>query len=90
MASETVRKHPFHMVEPSPWPAVGTAAALTMVFGGVWFMKEGPIYLFLAGVALLVYASYGWWRDVIAEARNGVDHTDVVRHGLRMAMVLFR
>ncbi len=89
MASDTVRKHPFHMVQPSPWPAVGTVAAFTMAVGGIWFMKGGPIYGFLAGVAILIYTGYGWWRDVVAEARNGVDHTDVVRHGLRMGMVLF-
>ncbi len=89
MASDTVKKHPYHMVNPSHWPAVGTLAALIMVFGGVWYMKEGPIYLFLAGVALLVYTSWGWWRDVVAESRNGVDHTGVVRKGLRMGMVFF-
>ena len=89
MASDTVKKHPYHMVGPSPWPVVGALAALIMVFGGVWYMKEGPIYLFLGGVGLLFYASWGWWRDVIAESRNGVDHTDFVRHGLRMGMVMF-
>jgi len=90
MAIDTAaKKHPYHMVNPSPWPAVGTLAALLMVYGGVWFMKDGPIYLFLLGLAILLYTFWGWWRDVIAEARNGVDHTDVVRHGLRMGMVLF-
>ena len=30
MASETTKRHPWHLVEPSPWPAVGTVAALCM------------------------------------------------------------
>ena len=89
MQGDTTKKHPYHMVLPSPWPAVGTVAALTMVFGGVWFMKGGPIYLFLLGVAILLYTFYGWWRDVVAEAQGGIDHTDVVRRGLRMGMVFF-
>ncbi len=88
MATEA-KTHPYHMVSPSPWPAVGTVAALTMAFGGVWFMKGGPIILFLTGLAILFYTFIGWGRDVVAEARNGVDHTDVVRHGLRLGMVLF-
>jgi len=88
MASEaTTKKHPYHMVEPSPWPAVGTVAAFLMATGGIWFMHGGPLYLFLAGVAVLLCTFYGWWRDVIAE--SDVDHNDVVRHGLRVGMVLF-
>ncbi|MBC8339149.1 MAG: cytochrome c oxidase subunit 3 [Rhodospirillales bacterium] len=89
MASDTVKKHPFHMVPPSKWPLVGTIAALTMAFGGVWYMKEGPIYLFLVGVGILLYTAWGWWRDVVTEGRSGVDHTETVRHGLRMGMVFF-
>ena len=37
MASDvTHKKHPWHMVAPSPWPAVGSAGALTMAIGGIW------------------------------------------------------
>ncbi len=89
MASETIKSHPYHMVAPSPWPAVGSLAALVMAFGGVWCMKGGPIWRFVQGVLILVWVFYRWWRDIVAEARSGVDHTDTVRHGLRMGMVLF-
>ncbi len=89
MASDTARKHPYHMVPPSPWPAVGTLAALMLVFGGVWYMKEGPIYLLLTGLALVLWVFYRWWRGVVIESRSSTDHTDVVRHGLRMGMVFF-
>ena len=88
MAS-TERTHPYHMVSPSKWPFVGSVAALVMATGGVWYMHEGPIYGFLVGLALMLYTMYGWWRDVVNEAEGGVDHTDTVRHGLRMGMVLF-
>ena len=64
-------------------------AALGVGFGGVWDLKEGPIWVFVQGVLILLWVSYRWWRDVVAEGRGGVDHTDVVRHGLRMGMVLF-
>ena len=89
MAGDTARKHPYHMVEPSPWPAVGTLAALIMALGGVWYMKGGPIWLFLQGVLVLLWMFYRWGRDVVAESRSGFDHTDVVRKGLRIGMVLF-
>ena len=33
-------QHPYHLVEPSPWPAVGSAAAFITAIGGVMFMHE--------------------------------------------------
>ena len=83
------RTHPYHLVAPSKWPFVGSLAALSMAVGGIWYMHEGPIYGFLAGLVLMLYTMFGWWKDVVAEAESGVDHTDTVRHGLRMGMVLF-
>ena len=88
MASET-KTHPWHMVEPSPWPMVGTIGAFCMAIGGIWYMQEGPLWGFLAGLAIVLYCMYGWWRDVVKEAENGTDHTPVVKTGLRMGMVLF-
>ena len=37
-------KHPYHLVDPSPWPALGALAALCLTAGLVLFMHE------LAGV----------------------------------------
>ena len=88
MATET-KTHPYHMVSPSPWPVIGTVAALMIAFGGVWYMKGGPIILLATGLVFLLWTFAGWGRDIVAEARSGVDHTDVVRHGLRLGMVLF-
>ena len=34
------QQHPYHLVEPSPWPAVGSAAAFITAIGGVMFMHE--------------------------------------------------
>ncbi|MBT3238493.1 MAG: cytochrome c oxidase subunit 3 [Rhodospirillaceae bacterium] len=89
MSSEQVKKHPFHMVEPSGWPIVGTIGAFVMAVGGIWYMQEGPLYGFLAGLAIVLYCMFGWWRDVVKEAQNGEDHTPVVQHGLRVGMILF-
>jgi len=87
--SSDAKTHPYHMVNPSPWPIVGTLGAFTMATGGIWFMQEGPLWLLLVGLAIVLYCMFGWWRDVVNEAENGVDHTEVVQHGLRMGMILF-
>ena len=34
------QQHPYHLVEPSPWPAVGSAAAFITAIGGVMFMHD--------------------------------------------------
>jgi len=85
----TTHKHPWHMVDPSPWPVVGAAAALLTAFGLIWYMHEGPIWLFLVGVAGLLVTFWGWWRDVIAEGTHQGHHTDPVSTGLRLGMILF-
>ena len=32
-------KHDYHLVSPSPWPLIGSVAALVLAFGAVTFMK---------------------------------------------------
>ncbi len=89
MASDAVKNHPFHIVNPSPWPAIGSLGAFISACGGIWYMQGGPIWGFAAGMAVVFYTMFGWWREVIAEGNNGVDHTHEVRHGLRVGMLLF-
>ena len=87
-------KHDYHLVDPSPWPLVGSIAATIMALGGVTWMKglfglpEGTSWLFFAGLAGVLFTMLGWWADVVKEANRG-DHTPVVSIGLRYGMVLF-
>jgi len=87
--SSAVKSHPYHMVEPSKWPFIGAFGALVAAIGGIIYMDEGPIIGFYIGLAIILVTMCGWWRDVVREANNGVDHTVTVRHGLRVGMVLF-
>ncbi len=89
METHAAKTHPFHMVDPSPWPFVGTVSALVVAVGGIWFMHSGPPWVLLAGFALLLTTFIGWWRDVVKESRAGVYHTAVVAHGLRVGVLLF-
>jgi cytochrome c oxidase subunit 3 len=87
-------KHDYHLVDPSPWPLVGSIAAAVMAFGGVIWMKglfgleKHTAWVFYAGVAGVLYTMLGWWMDVVKEANRG-DHTPVVSLGLRYGMILF-
>jgi cytochrome c oxidase subunit III len=87
-------KHDYHLVNPSPWPLVGSAAAVVMAMGGVAWMKGLfglPVHtswLFFLGLAGVLFTMIAWWRDVVNEANAG-DHTPVVSIGLRYGMILF-
>ena len=93
MAQDAV-KHDYHLVNPSPWPLVGSMAAMIMAIGGVVWMKglfgleKGTWWLFALGFAGVIYTFIGWWLEVIKEANAG-DHTPVVAIGLRYGMILF-
>lgn len=95
--------HDYHLVNPSPWPLVASAAVTVMMIGAVVWMKglvgadAGPIgslfakghqALFFAGLAGVLFSMVGWWSDVIKESKAG-DHTPVVSIGLRYGMMLF-
>ena len=87
-------KHDYHLVNPSPWPLIGSLAVTTLAIGGVTYMKglfgieEGQLWTLLPGFLMVIWVMFGWWREVIKEGRTG-DHTPVVEIGLKYGMVLF-
>jgi len=92
MAHGAVR-HDYHILNPSPWPLVGSIGGLVMAIGFVvWkkglFFDAGTWWPMALGAAIVAYTMIGWWRDVIKESRNG-EHTPVVQIGLRYGMILF-
>jgi cytochrome c oxidase subunit III len=94
--------HDYHLVDPSPWPIVGTIAAGLLAFGMVLFMHPDMlgedldpmltslgVWTTAPGLLLLFYVFFGWWREVIKEAENEGHHKPVVQLGLRYGMALF-
>nr|WP_321440815.1 cytochrome c oxidase subunit 3 [uncultured Hyphomonas sp.] len=87
-------KHDYHLVNPSPWPLLGSMSVLVLALGGVNYMKglfgmeKGTVWLLAVGFAMVGWVMIGWWREVIKEGKHG-DHTPVVTIGLRYGMILF-
>ena len=87
--------HDYHLVNPSPWPLVGSIFAFLTAVGLIMSMKDlsfgglraGP-YILGAGIIGVLYVMAAWWRDVIFEAEHG-DHTPVVQLSHRYGMILF-
>ena len=87
--------HDYHLVNPSPWPLVGSISAFVLAVGAIFWMKNlkmfglpvGP-YIFGAGLIGVLYVMIAWWSDVVHEAEHG-DHTRVVQLSHRYGMILF-
>src|SRR5919199_1533725 len=82
-------KHQYHLVDPSPWPLVGSVSAGLLAVGGVVFMHGGGAWLMILGFLAVLGMMFMWWRDVVREATFRHLHTPVVQIGLRYGMALF-
>lgn len=88
MAHAHAKNHDYHLVEPSPWPFVGSIAAFMLAIGVISAMHGANWLWALPGFFGVLYTMVMWWRDVIDEAHKG-EHTPVVQLHLRYGMILF-
>ncbi|MGB8575387.1 MAG: cytochrome c oxidase subunit 3, partial [Pseudolabrys sp.] len=84
--------HDYHLVDPSPWPAVGAVSVFILAVGAISWMHHmyaaAPL-VFGVGVLGVLYTFIVWWRDVIREAQYEGYHTRVVQISHRYGMILF-
>jgi cytochrome c oxidase subunit 3 len=88
MAAHAKPNHDYHLVNPSPWPFVGSVSAFVLAIGGIAWMQDWTPWVFFVGLAGVLYTMYAWWSDVIKESQAG-DHTRVVQLHHRYGMILF-
>jgi cytochrome c oxidase subunit III len=96
MAEAHAKHHDYHLVDPSPWPLIGSLSAFFLALGAIMWMKDltmagahvGP-YVFGAGVIGVLYTMLSWWTDVIREATYEGYHTRVVQLSHRYGMIMF-
>jgi cytochrome c oxidase subunit 3 len=95
--------HDYHIIDPSPWPLIGSIGGLITAIGAIAWMRSlaegefviagadlaaaGP-WIFYVGIALILYTMYAWWADTVKESHQG-HHTKVVSLHLRYGMLLF-
>lgn len=71
--------HPFHLVEPSPWPLVTSFALLTLTVSGVMTMHGYAFggYLTVIGLFSVIGTMIFWFRDIIAEGKKKLRRKNV-------------
>lgn len=85
--------HDYHILDPDPWPLIGSFSALTFTSGMVLsfypdlfgFWSDVVMW---AGLAGLLATFFFWFKNVTVEAQQG-DHTPVVQLHMRYGMILF-
>ncbi len=82
-------RHPFHLVDESPWPLLAAFRAIGLTSGLLKWFHYSEVSLFLIRLVMLVLVSFQWWRDVVREARFMGQHTSIVELGLRWGIILF-
>nr|YP_010936420.1 cytochrome c oxidase subunit III [Curculio bimaculatus]WKW54873.1 cytochrome c oxidase subunit 3 [Curculio bimaculatus] len=83
------QNHPFHLVDKSPWPLLGSMSMFSFMMGLIkWFHLHNNNLLYLSFLTNLLIM-YQWWRDIVRESTYQGKHTMKVTLGLRLGMMLF-
>ena len=83
--------HPYHLVDPSPWPIAMSFSLLVLTVSAVMYMQGFPYggYLLNIGTILTVSGMALWFRDVIIESTYLGHHTEQVKKGITIGIALF-
>ena len=82
-------KHPYHLVDPSPWPLLMAFSAGALVLGIVLWAHSNIHWVFGLGLMGVLAVMFLWFRDVVKESRTPGLHSPIVQIGLRYGMTLF-
>uniref|UniRef100_A0AAN0N828 Cytochrome c oxidase subunit 3 n=1 Tax=Teucriogethes sp. TaxID=3123426 RepID=A0AAN0N828_9CUCU len=83
------KNHPFHLVDYSPWPIMGSFSAMITMIGLIKWFHMFKYDLFILGMISMLMVMYQWWRDIVRESTFQGHHTFNVTMGLRWGMILF-
>lgn len=81
--------HPYHLVDPSPWPYVMGCGAFLTTVGAVIYFHYSQLFLLSLGVILIASCMFSWLKDVVREATFQGRHTKVAVLGLKIGFLLF-
>nr|ALO76962.1 cytochrome c oxidase subunit 3 [Scraptia sp. SCR03] len=83
------KNHPFHLVDYSPWPILGSFSALIFMSSIIKWFHMYNYNMFLFSIMIMLMIMYQWWRDISREASFQGLHTLTVSLGMRWGMILF-
>ncbi|MGX5175249.1 cytochrome c oxidase subunit 3 [Aliikangiella sp. IMCC44653] len=99
MSTENQEKYEkYYVPEQSHWPIVGAIGLFLLAYGGANFIQQttgkygntGTMgwVIFAAGLTIILYMMWGWWRDTIKESMSGLYSSQMDR-SFRQGMLWF-
>nr|UKZ48263.1 cytochrome c oxidase subunit III [Punctum randolphii] len=80
---------PFHLVEFSPWPILGSATLTSMPLGLILLIRANSSYTLFLGMIMTALIAFLWWRDIVRESTYQGHHPSYVISGLKFGVGLF-
>nr|QLY89758.1 cytochrome c oxidase subunit III [Piscicola geometra] len=84
-----MKRHPFHLVELSPWPIMSGMMSLMLTMSLVLWFHTSEYKFLIMSLTGIILTMYVWWRDISREGAMMGYHTNKVVYGLRVGMILF-
>ena len=81
--------HPYHLVDPSPWPYVMSCGVLLTTLGTVVYFHYSQLFLVSLGFLSILVCMFLWLKDVIRESTFQGYHSKMVVLGLKIGFLLF-
>lgn len=81
--------HPYHLVDPSPWPYVMSCGALLTTVGAVTYFHYSQLFLLVSGLIVVASCMAAWLKDVVREGTYQGYHTKTAVAGLKLGFLLF-
>lgn len=82
-------RHPYHLVDESPWPLIASVGAFFLTCGLVKWFHFNSFSLIFLGLSIILITMIQWWRDVSYEGALQGLHSAIVELGLRYGIILF-
>lgn len=82
-----LRRHPFHLVDNSPWPLLASLTAFLTITNFLVFFHSGKMYFTFFFLLFLI--SFFWWRDVVRESTYLRFHTKVTQKNILNRIIWF-
>nr|YP_009121677.1 cytochrome c oxidase subunit III [Hylaeus dilatatus]AJG02943.1 cytochrome c oxidase subunit III [Hylaeus dilatatus]ALO64647.1 cytochrome c oxidase subunit III [Hylaeus dilatatus] len=83
------KNHPFHLVNPSPWPLILSINLMNILFSMLNWFSMNIKFMIILNLLILTISMYQWWRDIIRESTFQGYHTLYVYKLMKMGMILF-
>ncbi|GFR41664.1 hypothetical protein Agub_g2406 [Astrephomene gubernaculifera] len=86
----TAKRHPFHVLPPSPWPLLAGWGTLVLGLGAASYSHglPGGGWVLACALGNLTWTATTWWRDCVIEGDMGM-HSELVRKNMLKGMWVF-